>query len=698
MNEQEQEQEQSYLKYFVAAAIFLIVSGLHALIWRLPPVEQWVRGAGYGGRMATTLSQTHITVVAFGTISVTGLMYYLLPRILGVPLASKTLASVSFWCTAFGVFAFYLALVIMGVWEGSLVHQGYTYFAARFALDGWHQGLLGFAASIMGIGYWTFIWNVISTARAGVRQRQSVAAVSPLPAGGAVATPLPPGGAGGGYGLRDALGLGAIVQRGGGEYYYIAKFMVVAAIGLFIGTVQGVTQVLPFFVDWKDKTGDAGDLIDPISHAHINLVGGVVFAMMGLSYYFVPRIVGKPIHSIRLANVSFRFLLVGVFGFYVTLLTLGFIEGNMMIAQGITADQARAAVGIFHPLFEACFAALMGIGFWTYIANIFLTLADKRDAAVEKPQYEWLTPFIGLSCFGLLCGTIQGVIQTLPWSVDWLGTAGDAGEFITPLAHAQLNIIAGVVMSLAAFILYLVPQISGRRLFSDTLAKSALYTIFGGAALMYFGFIILGAGMGPLVQQGNSFATAKDIFPGDFWYYTLLITGPTVVGLGYFMYSVNIFATVGRSTASTWFGRALLALGRGVNDLIVIYRKAIPKRLSQARPRALTASAAELVLPGAGWFISGRPKMGAVLLLAFTGIMFSTIMVVFVMYDRVSDIPYVQVIIGFFVFNTISSLVMHLTYMAQVKAHFANRANQPAPTRTQPTGTPEQVAAKSLLP
>ncbi|PZS00847.1 MAG: hypothetical protein DLM69_05835, partial [Candidatus Chloroheliales bacterium] len=681
---QTHEQEQSYLKFFVAAAIFLLVSGLHALIWRLPAVEQWVRGADYGGRMATTLSQTHITVVAFGTITITGLMYYLLPRILGVPLASRTLATVSFWCTAFGVFAFYLALVIMGIWEGNLVHQGYTYFAARFALDGWHQGLLGFAASIMGIGYWTFIWNVISTARAGVHRREAIAAdplpaspggggaLSLLPSGGAL-SPLPSGGAGGGSVMRNLIGLGSPVPKGGGEYYYIAKFMVAAAVGLFIGTVQGVIQVLPFFVDWKDKTGTAGDLIDPISHAHINLVGGVVFAMMGFSYYFVPRIVGKPIHSVRLANLSFRFLLVGVFGFYLTLLTLGFIEGNMVVSRGITPAQARDAVGVFHPLFEAFFAALMGLGFWTYIANIFLTLADKRAANADKPEYEWLTPIIGLSCFGLLCGTIQGVIQTLPWSVDWLDAAGDAGEFITPLAHAQLNIIAGVVLSLTAFSFYLIPQIGGRKLFSNTLAKTSLYTILGGAALMYLGFIVLGAGMGPLVQQGDSFAQARAIFPGNFWYYALLITGPSVVGLGYFMYSANIFATVGRTTTATWFGRMMLAFGRSISELVTIYRKAMPRRLAQARPRALTASAVELALPGAGWFISGRPKMGAVLLLTFTGIMFSTVMVVFVMYDRVADIPFLQVIIGYFVFNIISSLVQYFTYMAQVRAHFANR-------------------------
>lgn len=693
-----QEQEQSYLKYFVAAAIFLIVSGLHNFVWRLPPVEQWVRGADYGGRMATTLSQTHITVVAFGTITVTGLVYYLLPRILNVPLASKTLATVSFWCTAFGVFAFYLALVIMGIWEGNLVHQGYTYLAARFTLDGWHQGLLGFAASIMGIGYWTFIWNVISTVRAGVRRREALAA-GPLPTSpteeAVNATPLPPGGDGGGSVLRNLIGLGNINPPAGGEHYFITKFIVMAAIGLFIGTVQGVIQVLPFFVDWKDKTGDAGDLIDPISHAHINLVGGVVFAMMGFSYYFVPKIVGKPIHSLRLANVSFRFLAVGVFGFYLTLLVLGFIEGNMMIAQGITADQARDAVGAWHPIFEASFAALMGIGFWTYIVNIFLTLGDKRPTGVVKPEYEWLTPLIGLSTFGLLCGTIQGVIQTLPSSVNWLDAAGDAGEFITPLAHAQLNIIAGVVAMLGVFSVYLVPQIMGHPMFSNRLSRTSLYTILVGVALMYIGFIILGLGMGPLVQQGNSYDQALNIFPGDFGYYALLITGPTVVGIGYFMYSANIFATIGRSTASSWVGRAMVAFGRGVGELVIIYRKAMPKRMSQARSRVITASAVELILSGGGWFISGRPKMGSVLLLTLTGIMFSTVMVVFVMYDSVADVPFLQVFITYFIFNIISSITMYLTYMAQVRRHFANRANAAPPTLAVAEGTQGQIVAKS---
>ncbi len=206
----------------------------------------------------------------------------------------------------------------------------------------------------------------------------------------------------------------------------------------------------------------------------------------------------------------------------------------------------------------------------------------------------------------------------------------------------------------------------------------------------------VGAGMGPLVQQGDSFAQARAIFPGNFWYYALLITGPSVVGLGYFMYSANIFATVGRTTTATWFGRMMLAFGRSISELVTIYRKAMPRRLAQARPRALTASAVELALPGAGWFISGRPKMGAVLLLTFTGIMFSTVMVVFVMYDRVADIPFLQVIIGYFVFNIISSLVQYFTYMAQVRAHFANRDRlaNPTPIRTRAEGVQEQVAMR----
>ena len=53
---------------------------------------------------------THITIVGAGTISLTGLLYYILPRLGRRPLYSQHLTNVSFWFTVIGVFGFYVAM------------------------------------------------------------------------------------------------------------------------------------------------------------------------------------------------------------------------------------------------------------------------------------------------------------------------------------------------------------------------------------------------------------------------------------------------------------------------------------------------------------------------------------------------------------------------------------------------------------
>ena len=69
----------------------------------------------------------------------------------------------------------------------------------------------------------------------------------------------------------------------------MVQFCVVSATALFIGTVQGVYQVMPWSLDWLRAAGKAGEMIDPMAHAHMNLVGGVSIGMMALLYFFLPR-------------------------------------------------------------------------------------------------------------------------------------------------------------------------------------------------------------------------------------------------------------------------------------------------------------------------------------------------------------------------------------------------------------------------
>lgn len=157
----------------------------------------------------------------------------------------------------------------------------------------------------------------------------------------------------------------------------VLKFLVVSVTYLFIGTVQGVLQTFPAISLWLRGAGAAGHLIDPLAHAHLNLVGGVTMGMMGLFYYVLPRVQPRPIHSPTMADASFWLSTIGVGIFAGSLLILGVIEGNMVHA-GMTYPQALEAVGPIHHVLIVSGAVLMGFGYWTFIANIYLTVFARR--------------------------------------------------------------------------------------------------------------------------------------------------------------------------------------------------------------------------------------------------------------------------------------------------------------------------------
>jgi len=155
--------DQGLPRFFFAACAALIISAIHGVIQRLPGISDWLSGADYGGHMVTNLAQTHITIVGAGTISMTGLIYYVLPRVTKRPLFSPSLTNVSFWATIIGVFGFYVAMICIGLYEGMMVHAGWSYEAARDWMGAWHKAPMALTAATMGIGYWTFVTNVYVT-------------------------------------------------------------------------------------------------------------------------------------------------------------------------------------------------------------------------------------------------------------------------------------------------------------------------------------------------------------------------------------------------------------------------------------------------------------------------------------------------------------------------------------------------------
>jgi heme/copper-type cytochrome/quinol oxidase subunit 1 len=164
------------------------------------------------------------------------------------------------------------------------------------------------------------------------------------------------------------------------EHRHLVKFLITSSVCFFIGTVHGVLQVIHPIRVWLDSIGSPyggpGHMIDPLAHAHINVVGGVVIFIMGASYYLIPRMSGVPIYSRKLVEHTYWWTTIGIFGFYSTLMTFGILEGNALLSDGPTSiDEIHKYYG----LVISIVSTVMGVGFWVYFANLYLTVKSMRQ-------------------------------------------------------------------------------------------------------------------------------------------------------------------------------------------------------------------------------------------------------------------------------------------------------------------------------
>ena len=159
----------------------------------------------------------------------------------------------------------------------------------------------------------------------------------------------------------------------------LVKFFVVSALSLLIGALHGMLQVVPPVRAWLDSIGSPfggpGHMIDPLAHAHINLVGGVVMLIMGVTYYLLPILSGRVIYSLRLVHHSFWWVTLGVFSFYTVQMVFGIWEGYLMFQD----PTAMESVQHWYGRLVAVAGTVMAAGFVAYFANVALTVLSRAQ-------------------------------------------------------------------------------------------------------------------------------------------------------------------------------------------------------------------------------------------------------------------------------------------------------------------------------
>ena len=163
------------------------------------------------------------------------------------------------------------------------------------------------------------------------------------------------------------------------KHQHLTKFLAASVTCFFIGSIHGVLQMLPPVRAWLDSIGSPyggpGHMIDPLAHAHINLIGGVMMMAMAVTYYLLPKFTGTDIWSRKLENTSFWMTILGVSFFYGSLMIFGYWEGTLLLEGG--AESVNEVHKIYIPI-GALSATVMGIGLWLFLANSAMTIFKAR--------------------------------------------------------------------------------------------------------------------------------------------------------------------------------------------------------------------------------------------------------------------------------------------------------------------------------
>ncbi|MFC1750212.1 cbb3-type cytochrome c oxidase subunit I [Pseudomonadota bacterium] len=164
------------------------------------------------------------------------------------------------------------------------------------------------------------------------------------------------------------------------DHKHLTKFLGASVTCFFIGSIHGVLQMLPPIRAWLDSIGSPyggpGHMIDPLAHAHINLIGGVMMLAMAVTYYLLPKFTGTPIWSRKLENTSFWMTILGVSCFYGSLMIFGVWEGMVLLSDG--ANSIHEIHKIYIPI-GAVSASIMGIGLWLFLTNSAVTIIKARN-------------------------------------------------------------------------------------------------------------------------------------------------------------------------------------------------------------------------------------------------------------------------------------------------------------------------------
>ena len=162
-------------------------------------------------------------------------------------------------------------------------------------------------------------------------------------------------------------------------YSSIPLRFVLTGIGFYLAvSIQGSFQALRSFNQFVHFTNWS------VAHAHLALLGFVAFSLWGMLYYMMPRILGVPLYSDRLAWTHWWMTTVGFLSFFLVLTAAGLVQAGGF-KQGIPIVQILPGIRSLW-IGRAAAGTVIIFAQYLFAYNIIRTTLAARSLPADKTE------------------------------------------------------------------------------------------------------------------------------------------------------------------------------------------------------------------------------------------------------------------------------------------------------------------------
>jgi cytochrome c oxidase cbb3-type subunit I/II len=301
--------------------------------------------------------------------------------------------------------------------------------------------------------------------------------------------------------------LGTIIKRNEHKLYvslwFYAGIVLMFPIVYFIGNVM-----------WRPPTGALFGLTDGIFNwFYGHNVLGLWFTPFGLAlwYYFIPRLTKRALYSVLLSLISFFAL-----AFFYT-----GVGGHHLLQAPIPEWLKTIAVAT---------SGLMMFSVLSFATNIGMTMRGAWHTIFSNVPLR----FIVFGFINYILVSIQGTFQAFRDMNLYLHYSQ------WPVMHSHLALYAAFAITIMGVMFWLVPRVTGKKLYSKRLMDVTWWVTFLGYVLFMAGMMLAG-----LEANAGWFAhmTVAQVLPFLQTYFILRAIGGGIVVVSAFLFAINITVT-----------------------------------------------------------------------------------------------------------------------------------------------------------